>query len=244
MNRTLIPVALAVLVLLAGCIAPLQTGSTDADVDARTVSVSVSGTGEVTAAADLAVVSVSVVATADTADAARQTVATDVESVREALRDAGVADDAVSTTSYRIAPEYSDGRDGNGTGPTVTGYRAVHALEVEVAPADAGRVVDVAVANGADRVDGVQFTLTDETRADLRADAIAAAMSAARADAEAVAAAEDLELDGLRSASTAPDYRPYADIRYESTAGGDAGTAFDPGPVTVTADVQVTYDVA
>ena len=241
MNRTLIPVALAVLVLLAGCIAPLQAGSTDGASDARTVSVT--GTGEVTADADLAVISVSVVATADTADAARQQVAADVESMRAALRDAGVADDAVSTTSYRIAPQYRN--DENGRDPTVIGYRAVHAFTIEVAPDEAGSVVDTAVANGADRVDGVQFTLTDETRADLRADAISKAMSAARSDAEAVAAAENLELDGLRSASTSPDYVPYADVRYENAAGGsDAGTAFDPGPVTVTADVQVTYDVA
>lgn len=241
MNRTLIPVALAALVLLAGCTAPLQSGPIDAASDARTVSVS--GTGEVTAAADLAVIAVSVVARADTADAARQQVASDAERMRSALRDAGVADDAVATASYRIEPEYRT--DENGSDPTVVGYRAVHAFTVEVAPADAGQVVDVAVANGADRVDGVRFTLADETRADLRADAIAEAMSAARADAEAVATAEGLELDGLRSASTAPDYRPYDDVRYEDAAGGSgANTAFEPGPVTVTAEVQVTYDVA
>ena len=242
MDRRL-PVALAALVLLAGCIAPLQsdTGDTPSDADARTVSAS--GTGEVTADADLAVVSVSVTATADTADAARQRVASDVRQMRQALRDAGVADDAVSTASYRISPEYR--HDKRGTEPTVTGYTAVHAFTVEVAPADAGSVVDTAVTNGADRVDGVQFTLTDETRADLRADAIARAVSAARADAEAVAAAENLSLGDLRSASTAPGYVPYADVRYESAAGGaDATTAFEPGPVTVTADVQVVYDVA
>ena len=241
MHRTSIPVGLAALVLLAGCIAPLQSGSADAASDARTVSVS--GTGEVTADADLAVVSVSVVATADAADAARRQVAADVRSMREALRDAGVADDAVTTASYRISPEYR--HDERGTDPVVTGYTAIHAFTVEVAPADAGSVVDAAVANGADRVDGVRFTLTDETRADLRADAIDRAMSAARADAEAVAAAENLSLGGLRSASTTPDYAPYADVRYESAAGGaDATTAFEPGPVTVTADVQVVYDVA
>ncbi len=244
MNRTLIPVALAVLVLLAGCIAPLQTGSTDAASDARTVSVS--GTGEVTADADLAVVSVSVIATADTADAARQAVAADAESMRTALRDAGVPDDAVTTESFRIQPQYRNGNGGgeNAAERTLTGYRAVHAFEIEVAPAEAGGVIDVAVANGADRVDGVRFTLTDETRADLRADAIAEAMNAARSDAEAVAAAEGLQLDGLRSASTSPDYVPYADMRYESAGGGGASTDLEPGPVTVTADVQVTYDVA
>ena len=241
MSRTLIPVTLAALVLLAGCVAPLQSGSADAAPDARTVSVS--GTGEVTADADLAVISVSVVARADTADAARRQVASDVGNMREALRDAGVADDAVETASYHISPEYRNGE--KGAELTVTGYRAVHAFTIEVAPDDAGSVVDAAVANGADRVDGVRFTLTDETRADLRADAIERAMSAARADAEAVAAAEGLELDGLRSASTRPDYLPYADVRYENAAGGaGASTAFEPGPVTVTADVQVTYDVA
>ena len=244
MNRTVIPVALAVLALLAGCIAPLQSqpGTTDGAADAPTVSVT--GTGEITADADLAVIMVSVVATADTADAARQQVADDAERMREALRDAGVADENVTTASYRISSEYR--YEENGKEPTVTGYRAVHAFEIEVAPADAGDVVDAAVANGASRVDGVQFTLTDETRASLRADAIAQAMSKARADADAVAAAESLEVTGLHTASTGPDYVPYAETRYESAAdagGAGASTAFEPGPVTVTATVQVTYTV-
>lgn len=233
-----VPIALAALVLLSGCLAPLQAdGGSDAGAS-DPATISATGSGEVTAEADLAVVSVSVTATADSADAARQQVATDAERMRQALRDAGIEDDAVETVAYRVNPEY----DHSGDSRDIVGYRAVHTYKVEVEPDRAGDVVDVAVGNGADQIDNVAFTLTDETRAELREQAIGNAVDAARTDAEAVASASDLTLGDVRSASTDGGFRPtyYERAALEDTAGG--GTSFEPGPVTVTATVSVTYE--
>jgi uncharacterized protein YggE len=124
---------------------------------------------------------------------------------------------------------------------TIVGYEAVHAYRIDAAADAAGTVVDTAVGNGADEVQGVTFTLSDETRADLRQEALEHAMSAARADADTVASSADLSITGVQSASTGGGVGPVYEMR-ETAA--DAGTTFDAGSVTVTATVDVTYVAA
>lgn len=246
--RPILPVVLAAVLFVAGCTAPLQTdgGPTTADGEQNS-SISVSGTGTASADPDLAVVSVRVSALEDDADAARDAVAEDSRAMFDALADAGVdTDGAVTTTFYRVAPEYDYRKDGR----ELVGYRAVHGYEVEVAPDQAGAVVDATVgaasgdAEDGIVVDGVQYTLTDETRAEVRAEALRTAVSAARTDADAIADAADLSITGVRTASTGGDFHPHPTPRIaESTGGDDAATTLHPGPVEVTATVSVTYDV-
>lgn len=229
--------ALVLVVLLAGCTAPLQAGGADDRTDdADGPTIDVSGTGTASADADLAVVRVSVTARGDGADAVRGQVATDAESMRAALRDAGVPEDAVTTESFRVSPRYDRVNDTR----ELVGYEAVHAFRIEVAPDRAGEVVDVAVSGGADRVDGVGFTLTDETRADLREQALGEAVESARADADAIADAAGLTITGVDRAAAGGDFSPVFQDRV-AEGGGDAATSFEPGPVTVSATVSVTY---
>jgi hypothetical protein len=230
-----------VLVALAGCVGPIQTdASTDADGDAPTVSVSANG--DVSAEPNLAVIRVSVDARADSADAARGQVADGVSRMRNALRGAGVPDDAVTTTAFHVSPEYDYAKDRR----ELLGYRAVHAFAIEVSPDRAGEVIDVAVGNGATAVEGVRFTLTDERRAELRQQALTEAMNAARTDADTIASAADMEVTGVKTASTSAQFVPYADAREVAAGGSGAGgrTVVEPGPVTVSASVSVTYTAA
>jgi hypothetical protein len=250
-RTVVLPVTLAALLALSGCLAPLQAdgGADDASAqqvanaqqlsDAPGRTITVSGDGEVSTEADLTVLTVAVTATASSADDARAQVAERSETMRQALRDAGVPDDAVTTAHFRVGPQYNyDGKERN-----VTGYQAVHAYTIEVAPDRAGEVIDVAVGNGADEVQGVTFTLTDETRADLREEALRAAMDAARTDADTLADAANLSIAGVHSVSTSGGFTPVdTRVAYETADAGGASTSFEPGPVTVTATVSVTYE--
>jgi hypothetical protein len=157
--------------------------------------------------------------------------------MRSALRGAGVPDDAVTTTSFAIFPQY-DYRDGE---QLATGFRAVHAFTVETTPARAGEIVDLAVGNGATEVYGVTFTLSEQVRADLRQEAIQRAVTAARADADAIAGAAGLSVTSVKSVSTSGGFTPAE--RFEAVApdAGGARTTFEPGPVTVSATVEITY---
>jgi uncharacterized protein YggE len=98
-----------------------------------------------------------------------------------------------------------------------------------------GEVIDTAVDSGATSIDGVQFTLSDEQRASLRATALDRAMSAARTDADGLASTADLTITGVRHVSTGAEFVPYASARFEDA------TTLQPGPVTVQVSVDVTY---
>ncbi|WP_224267884.1 SIMPL domain-containing protein [Haloprofundus salinisoli] len=228
-------VVLAVALLTAGCLAPLQTSSPSAAGDGQQISVS--GTGEANADPDVAVLSVTVEAGADSAAEARDTVANRSETLVSALVDAGVAEDNITTEYYAVHPEY----DHSGEERRVVGYTARHAYRVETTPDRAGELIDVAVDNGASRVDGVQFTLSDEKRAELREEAIDAAVADAEGEASSLAAAAGLELGEVRTLSTTGTSDPYSP-RYEMASdAGAAGTSVRPGPVSVTVTVQATY---
>lgn len=237
MRPAALPLAVAGLLLLAGCTAPLQTAAPN-DTPADSGTVVATGAGSVTADPDLAVLSVAVVSTADTADGAREATATRVDTLLTALADAGVDEANVTSTGYSLTPQY-DYRDGS---RDLLGYRAVHTFRVETAPADAGRIVDVSVAGAGVEVWSVAFTLSEDRQDELRADAIAAAVESARHDAEAAAGAADLTIDGVDSVQVGSAPVPYpqvADARAEAGA-----TEFQPGPVTVSASVTVTYRVS
>jgi uncharacterized protein YggE len=236
MNRNTVVVLAALLLVTAGLlgVASAQSAGGAATDTGDAPGVTVSATGDASAAPDRATVHASVVAVADTAEEARRLAAEDASGLRAALADADVDEDAVSTVGYHLGTDYR--RD------EVDGYRVTHRFAVELDDVDAaGAVVDAAVAGGANRVDGVTFSLSDEQRRDLRGDAIAAAMADARADAGAIATAANVSIDGLLSVATGGD--GYAPV-YREAADADAGTTIDPGPVSVSVSVTVTYAVS
>lgn len=238
MNPRLLAIVLPLLLVSAGCLStPLQSDGPGATTTENATTIDVTGTAQVSTDADLALVFVSVTARADSADRARTRVAGDVGRMRSALRDGGVLDDSVTTASFRISPRFDTGERES----QIVGYDAVHAFRIEVPPDRAGEVIDLAVSNGADEVDGVQFTLTDETRASLREQALTSAVEAARADADTIATAADLSITGVKHVSTSGGFTPVFDARVEQSGGGGAATILEPGPVTVEATVSVTY---
>jgi uncharacterized protein YggE len=205
-------------------------------------SITVSATGDVEATPDQAVVRVAVTATGNDSTSVREELATDVESVRDALEEYGVPSDGIRTAYFDIRQERERTRSGTEYGD----YRGVHALEITTDDTEAaGELIDLAVDNGADQIDGVSFTLSDEKREQLHNDALEAAMGNAETRADTLASSGDLAVTGVHSIHSADTgYRPYRmETAYVSAAGDAAGgTAVQSGPVTVTADVRVTYN--
>ena len=106
-------------------------------------------------------------------------------------------------------------------------------------------MIDTAVGAGAVRVNGVQFTLTDETRQAAREEALADAMANAAADANAIADAGGVSIDGIRSVSTGgPVVVPFDGRVAMAEDTGGSPTVIDSGPVTVSAHVSVVYAIA
>lgn len=191
--------------------------------------ISVSAAGTVSAQPDSAVVRVAASATAANASGATQALAANASTLRGALVDAGIPRDAVRTTDFQVFER----RDEDGD----VVYVARQAFAVTVSnTADVGRVIDVAVANGATDVFGVEFQLSAERRRALRERAIGLAVADAREQAAAAAASANLTLGGVRSIAVGDgSVTPLV----ERAA---ADTDIDVSPVTVTATVQVTYN--
>ena len=206
--------------------------------------ITVSASGEAGAEPDRALVRVAVEATADDPTDARKQVARNVSSMRAALTDLGLPEDAIRTTGFDVYEDRRRPREGGGEPETI--YRARHSFVVEVDDTGrVGEVIDTAVDAGATGVHGVEFTLADETRTELRRQAIQAAMTNARSQADALAASADLTIVDVRSASTGSVDGPGpVAVRTAAAGDGGGGTEVESGPVSVTATVRVTYNAS
>lgn len=205
--------------------------------------IEVTASAEAAAAPDRAIVRPAVVATGETAEAARSGVAENAATMRDAISELGIADERVRTIGFDIRPI----TDATGEETEIQGYRAVQRFEVEVDAstedlgARAGTVVDTAVGNGANDVGGVQFTLSPDRRQALREQALERAMTDARAEADHLAALGDLSVTGVGSISTGGGGVSPFDARLEDAAAGGGATVIEPGQVSVSATVTVTY---
>ncbi|WP_458210094.1 SIMPL domain-containing protein [Haladaptatus sp. NG-SE-30] len=247
-KRIVAPLVVAVLLATAGCLGGVAGLGEDSSTGAEPTDgsntaganskISVSATGEVTAEPNLAILIVGVEATAANPATARKQVAENVSTMREALANVGLDDDQVTTRHYTIREDYESKRDE----ATVTRYRAIHTFEIEVENVDqVGTVIETTTDNGATNVGRVQFSLSEETRSELREQALTNAMNNARSDAELLATGANLTIVDVASVATHTGYvQPY---RAEaSVAASSDGTGIESGPVTVTAQVQVTYN--
>ena len=246
-KRLIATLLAAVMLVTAGCAGGIgSTGDTANDggengavaQQAPDRTVSVSASGEVTADPDRAVLDVAVEATDEDPETVRQRLAENASQMRSALEEMGIEDDQITTQHYVIRQERESREN-----PDVTRYRGIHAFEVEIDDVDSvGSVVETAVNNGATNIGSVRFTLSEDARADLREDALGEAVDNARADADVLASNTNLTVTGVSSVSTGRvDVRPYR-AEAQTAAAGDAGTNIESGPVSVTAQVQVTFN--
>lgn len=204
--------------------------------------IEVSGTAEVSAPPDLAIISLAVETTAQEAGSAVEQNATRTAKVTAAIKQKLGAKDRVSTTRYALEPRYQQAERGSTDAPTITGYVSYNEVRIETHALDGvGQLIDAAIAAGANRVGQLEFTLEDRNPT-LRV-ALNRAGSEARAQAESVASALGVQLKQVVSANS---QSPIIPRRYEGMAmraEARAPTQIDPTDVTVSATLQVVYEI-
>ncbi|WP_436923257.1 SIMPL domain-containing protein [Halosimplex amylolyticum] len=220
--------------------APVQAQQSPAQ-DSMSGTITVGASGQVQAQADRAVVRVGIVATGDDIETVREQLSSNASQMRSALNEMGIDDSQIRTGYYDIS---TNRRYGGGQSDRPE-YRAIHSFSITVEdPGSVGKVIDTAVTNGANEVDGVEFTLSADKREELRQEALGEAMDTARGEASTVAGAEDLTITGVDRVSTTEYHsRPYA-VEASAMAGDGGGTSIDSGPVTVSASVNVVYETS
>lgn len=241
MRTRILRSAAATLFLLA--MAEAAVADDKAAENRRTIMVT--GQGEVTAAPDLVIVAVSVETTAPkAADAVSENAARSAK-VAATLKTLIGKDDKLTTTRYSLDPRYEQGKPGQPAEPRITGYVAHNEVQVETHKIDGvGALIDAAIAAGANRVSSLQFTLSNRNE-QLRA-ALEKAGAEARAQADSVAKALGVKLKGVVSAttSTAPTVQPrFFEGRAMAAMEARAPTPIEPGTVSVSANLQVTYEI-
>ncbi len=195
----------------------------------RTVTTSV--TGRASHEPEQATVTVSATGRGPDAETAREAAVEQAAAVRDALAD--VAHERVRTTGFqtRRRPPHREEQPP---------YQGVESLAVDADPADGDSVV-VAVTGAGATVDEVAFSLAAATRRETRRRALSDAMASARRQAETVAAAEGLAVGAVRDATAGDVRSPGRGVALQASEDSGSAADFQPGPVEITADVEVVY---
>ncbi|WP_333815073.1 SIMPL domain-containing protein [Tabrizicola sp.] len=226
---------LSALILSTALALPLATTALADDFNR---SISVTGTGTVEAAPDMATLMIGVTTQGKTAAEALAENSKATEAVIARLTASGVAARDMQTSNLSINPNWT-GYDSST--PTISGYVASNMLTVRVRALDStGAVLDAAVADGANTLNGMTFGLADPEPAykDARKEAVADA----RAKAELLATAAGVKLGKILSISDAgamtdpaPMYRDAVSASAAPVVGGELG---------LVANVSVTWEIA
>jgi hypothetical protein len=204
------------------------------------------GTGNVIGTPDRAQISLTVQTENPDVRTAQQENAAKMAQVIDALVTVGIPEDALKTTGYTIYPVYDDIKpySGDTSGQKARTYRVSNTLTVTLHDVGmTGEVIDIGVANGINQASSIQFMLSDEQAQVLRTVALKEAVSRARADADTVASALGVRITGVGDAVISGGYMPviYDNYQIAGEMKAAAPTPIQPGDITVSATVAVTY---
>jgi uncharacterized protein YggE len=201
--------------------------------------ISVNGTGKVTYVPDIGYIHVGVEGEGKTAPEAWQKNREAMLKIFEALKKLGIAEKDLKTTNVSVTPQYIHPKE---KAPILIGYKVHSDLTVTVRKLDdMGKVLDEAVASGANRNVGVSFgcskleQLMDEARVK--------AVKDARKKANLYATGAGAQLGQVVAISDGQDYyRPTRlDFQYAKESGSAPSLPVASGTQDLSVQVSVTY---
>lgn len=147
----------------------------------------VSGTGRVFIAPDTAIASIGVDITAPTLAEATKQASDQMTAVINAIKAQGVDAKDIQTSSYNVYPITNQSKEGET--PKITGYHVTNIVTVKIRNiANVGKVLDAAIAAGANSINSVMFTVDNPAKAQEEARTLAVKDAMAKAQTLATAA--------------------------------------------------------
>lgn len=199
--------------------------------------ITVSGEGKVQATPDRATVSLSVVNEAPQAEAALDANNSITSKLVKSLLQLGIPKKDLRTEHVQVSPKwlYQDGKQ-----PQITGYTATNTLAVSVGQADLlGRVLDSAVKNGANRIDGISWGFKNPEA--LLDAARILAVKDARRKADVIANTAGYYVGGLVSVTeTSSRFVPRAALLDSARS---MSSSIEPGQQTLSVNVNAVWNV-
>ena len=231
--------------------AAAQNDSND-QTESHKSTVTTSGTATTNVQPDRFTVTVGVESNGTTAQEAASSNADLIAQVIAALKELGVTDDQISTSSYSVYPVYGQKQSTEVCimiyppppeclpEQEITGYRASSSISVTLdadGVIEAGQVIDTAVEAGANTVSGAYYFNSSEMQQEVRDELIADAIASARQRADIAAEAVGMEVSGIQSINLNDVYFPVLSRELA------ADTQILPGQQEVSMSVSVTYFV-
>ena len=200
----------------------------------------ISASGEVTRVPDLAIISAGVVTRSASASGAIQQAAARMARVRDALRQAGIADRDIQTSNISLNPEYIYA---NNQPPKLNGYTASNQVSVRFRDiANAGTILDALVKEGANSINGPNLTI-DKPEAALD-DARAKAVATGRARAELYARSLGMRIVRVVSISESGGYSPPPPMPVMMAERAQAADSkIDPGEQKLQVNLAMTFEL-
>jgi len=202
--------------------------------------IEVNGQGSVELPSDQAQISFAMETHADDAAGAAGANADEMSRVFSAIRAGGFAGLELETFGYSLQPQYATSEQ---RVRSIVGYIAYNNIRVTISDVDdVGRLIDVAVAAGANRVASISFSASDIEPA--RAEALAVAVRNARMQALVIATSLGYELGPpleIRGGAQRPSPLMY-DVAMRGVAAAQAApTPIEAGSQTVDANVTIRF---
>ncbi|HKN12821.1 MAG TPA: SIMPL domain-containing protein [Candidatus Binatus sp.] len=224
-------------------ILPAFAAAASAQSDANNFAVrtiEVNGSGETRTSPDTADLDVAIDTQAKTAEEAASSNAALATKVIDALKSMLGDKGRITTGGYSLNPEY-DQRPSEK--PRIIGYAAQNSVTVHTGALElVGALIDSAITAGANRINSLDFTVKDDTKA--RTEAIEIATRDARAQADALASALGVKLGKVLKGTTVSEARPIPVRMGRAMAmSANVATPVEPGEVKVPATVSLTFEI-
>ena len=199
--------------------------------------ITVTGEGIVQTQPDQATISLGVTTNGDTAAKALADNNAALTMVLDRLKVAGVAEADLQTSNLSLSPNWT-GYD-SGSTPSIAGYIATNMLDVRVRDLAAlGTILDAAVTDGANTMNGITFGLAEPMPAMNEARTKAVADAKARAEVLAIAAGGTL--GKLLSVAEQGSYSGPAPM---FRADAESAVPIQSGQIGMTSNVTVIYEI-
>lgn len=236
-TKTILFTALALFALVVSACAPAAAGG------APTRNLNVAGSGTAYLVPDIAYIYLGVHTELPSASEAVKQNNAQTQTMIQALTNFGVDAQDIRTTSFSIYPfDKYDPATGVATGEKY--YAVDNTVYVTVRDlSKLGELLDTVIGAGANTVNSIQFDVADKDAAlkQARADAL----TDAKAKADELAAAAGVTLGEIQTISFS-DSQPYPVFEGRGGGGGGAEAAavpINPGQLTFTVTVSVTYEI-
>ena len=209
----------------------------------KATTLDISAEASVKAEPDLATISAGVVINAKTAEAAMKENAAKMNAIFAALKKVGIADKDRQTSGITVNPQYVYKENQS---PTIAGYTASNSVNVILRDLKAiGPVLDTLIAQGANNINGPNFTI--ENPEELLNGARKEAVEKARKRAEVYAAATGMKIAKIRSISENSNIGYPQPMMYARAAkmemAADASTPVASGQVNLSVNVNISYEL-